>query len=142
MEARSRPELPDGPGWWYEPKWDGFRCLAFRAGSRVELVAKSGKLLNRFFPEVVQRLSALPDEVSGLDGKGWRAMATPSRSKGCRRASTRRKAASRGFRAKPRRSSPCSTWSRTSTGRTFGPFHGRSVTCGLSGLSGAVRRRI
>jgi len=69
MEARSRPALPDGPGWWYEPKWDGFRCLAFKAGPKVELVAKSGKLLNRFFPEVVQRLTALSDDVFGIDGE-------------------------------------------------------------------------
>ncbi len=69
MEARSRPALPDGSGWWYEPKWDGFRCLAFKAGPTVELVAKSGKLLNRFFPEVVERLKALPDDVFGIDGE-------------------------------------------------------------------------
>jgi len=69
MEARSQPELPQGGGWRYEPKWDGFRCLAFRAGDRVELVAKSGKLLNRFFPEVVERLLAVPETVFGLDGE-------------------------------------------------------------------------
>lgn len=69
MEARSQAELPDGPGWRYEPKWDGFRCLAFKAGDRVELVAKSGKPLGRFFPEVVERLAALPERVFGLDGE-------------------------------------------------------------------------
>ncbi|MDB5421985.1 MAG: dependent ligase [Brevundimonas sp.] len=69
MEARSRPDLPAGEGWRYEPKWDGFRCLAFKAGARVELVAKSGKFLNRFFPEVVERLVALPQDVFGLDGE-------------------------------------------------------------------------
>ena len=30
MEARLVDEIPAGPGWQYEPKWDGFRCLAFR----------------------------------------------------------------------------------------------------------------
>jgi ATP-dependent DNA ligase len=69
MEARSRPSLPDAPGWRYEPKWDGFRCLAFKAGDRVELVAKSGKSLNRFFPEVVARLAVLDAPVFGLDGE-------------------------------------------------------------------------
>ena len=69
MEARSRPTLPDSGGWRYEPKWDGFRCLAFKASDRVELVAKSGKSLNRFFPEVVDRLLALPEETFGLDGE-------------------------------------------------------------------------
>ena len=69
MEARSKAELPIDAGWWFEPKWDGFRCLAFRADDRVDLVAKSGKSLNRFFPEVVERLAALPERVFGLDGE-------------------------------------------------------------------------
>lgn len=69
MEAQSRPKLPDGPGWRYEPKWDGFRCLAFKAGDRVELVAKSGKPLGRYFPEVVARLAAIPEKVFGIDGE-------------------------------------------------------------------------
>ena len=45
MEARTAAELPAGLGWHYEPKWDGFRCLAFRAGGEVEIKAKSGKSL-------------------------------------------------------------------------------------------------
>ena len=48
--------LPDEPGWQFEPKWDGFRCLAFRAGEEVELRAKSGKPLARYFPEMVEAL--------------------------------------------------------------------------------------
>ena len=40
MEARLVDKLPEGPGWQFEPKWDGFRCLAFRAGDEVELRAK------------------------------------------------------------------------------------------------------
>jgi len=69
MEAKSAKALPVGPGWWYEPKWDGFRCLAFRSGDRIELLAKSGKSLNRFFPEVVERLRAVPAQSFGLDGE-------------------------------------------------------------------------
>ena len=69
MEARSRPELPEGAGWIYEPKWDGFRCLAFKRDDRVELIAKSGKSLNRFFPEVVDRLAALLVARFGVDGE-------------------------------------------------------------------------
>jgi len=69
MEARSQPVLPRGGGWRYEPKWDGFRCLAFKAGDQVELVAKSGKSLNRFFPEVVARFASLPETVFALDGE-------------------------------------------------------------------------
>ncbi|HEY3696437.1 ATP-dependent DNA ligase [Phenylobacterium sp.] len=56
MEAKSVGELPGGPGWRYEPKWDGFRCLAFRAGQAVELKAKSGKPLTRYFPEMAEAL--------------------------------------------------------------------------------------
>ncbi len=69
MEAKSRPELPAGGGWWFEPKWDGFRCLAFKAKGRVELLAKSGKSLARFFPEVVERLERLEAESFILDGE-------------------------------------------------------------------------
>ena len=46
MEARSAESLPDEPGeWQFEPKWDGFRCLAFKEGGSVELRGKSGKPL-------------------------------------------------------------------------------------------------
>ena len=69
MEAKSQPELPAGEGWWFEPKWDGFRCLAFKAKGRVELLAKSGKSLARFFPEVVERLEGLEAESFILDGE-------------------------------------------------------------------------
>ncbi len=50
MEARSQPELPADGGWRFEPKWDGFRCLALRDEAGVELRAKSGKPLTRYFP--------------------------------------------------------------------------------------------
>jgi ATP-dependent DNA ligase len=69
MEARSVEALPDGPGWQYEPKWDGFRCLAFRAGGEVELQAKSGKILTRYFPEVAALLGSLPADRFVADGE-------------------------------------------------------------------------
>ena len=47
MEAKLVADLPDGPGWQFEPKWDGFRCLAFKAGDEVELKGRSGKSLAR-----------------------------------------------------------------------------------------------
>jgi ATP-dependent DNA ligase len=62
MEARSAEELPRGDDWQYEPKWDGFRCLAFRNGENVELRAKSGKPLGRYFPEILALLGELPVE--------------------------------------------------------------------------------
>src|ERR1700680_243166 len=69
MEAMPASELPAGTEWQYEPKWDGFRCLAFRNGKRVELMSKSGKPLTRYFPELVRTLSALPAEQFVLDGE-------------------------------------------------------------------------
>lgn len=60
MEAKSVPTLPGDAGWQFEPKWDGFRCLAFRAGDSVELKAQSGKSLSRFFPEVLTHLRRSP----------------------------------------------------------------------------------
>ncbi|MGH6825854.1 ATP-dependent DNA ligase [Methyloceanibacter sp.] len=68
MEAKLVEELPEG-GWQYEPKWDGFRCLAFRAGGDVDLKAKSGKPLARYFPEMVATLARLPQTCFVLDGE-------------------------------------------------------------------------
>ena len=69
MEARSAESLPTGEGWWFEPKWDGFRCLAFRDGAEVRLQAKSGKPLTRYFPEVAERLAALATGRFVVDGE-------------------------------------------------------------------------
>src|SRR5437868_12878937 len=56
MEALLAAEPPEGEGWQYEPKWDGFRCLARRDGDEITLTSKSGKPLARYFPEVVAML--------------------------------------------------------------------------------------
>jgi ATP-dependent DNA ligase len=69
MEARLVDALPREAGWQFEPKWDGFRCLAYRSGREVELKAKSGKSLNRFFPEMVQVVAELPETKLVLDGE-------------------------------------------------------------------------
>lgn len=69
MEARSVDSLPAGDGWQYEPKWDGFRCLAFKHGRYVDLRAKSGKALSRYFPEMVTYLTWLPIERFVIDGE-------------------------------------------------------------------------
>jgi ATP-dependent DNA ligase len=50
--ARPRAKLPDGEGWAYEPKWDGFRTIAFVDGDEVYLQSRNGKPLSRYFPEV------------------------------------------------------------------------------------------
>jgi len=69
MEAKLVDALPTDAGWRFEPKWDGFRCLAFRAGDAVELRAKSGKPLARYFPDVVAALKALPVKRFVVDGE-------------------------------------------------------------------------
>ncbi len=69
MEAKLVDALPSGEGWQFEPKWDGFRCLAFRNGSEVELRAKSGKTLSRYFPEVIAALRELPVKHFVVDGE-------------------------------------------------------------------------
>lgn len=69
MEARLVEEIPTGPGWQYEPKWDGFRCLAFRDGERIELQSKSGQPLARYFPEVVEHLRSVAARAFVLDGE-------------------------------------------------------------------------
>jgi ATP-dependent DNA ligase len=69
MEAKLVESLPDGEGWQFEPKWDGFRCLVFRDGKDVELQSKAGRPLGRYFPEVAARVSALPVDRFALDGE-------------------------------------------------------------------------
>ncbi len=69
MEAHQVNALPAGPGWQFEPKWDGFRCLVFRSGDRIEMRAKSGKSLARFFPEIVSTMAGLPATEFVLDGE-------------------------------------------------------------------------
>lgn len=69
MEARLVAELPRDAGWQYEPKWDGFRCLAIRDGARVELLARSGKSLARYFPEMVAAVAALAARRFVVDGE-------------------------------------------------------------------------
>ena len=70
MNARLVTDLPSGDGaWQYEPKWDGFRCLAFRDGPKVELQSKSGQPLARYFPEIVAALLELDAKRFVLDGE-------------------------------------------------------------------------
>jgi ATP-dependent DNA ligase len=69
MEATSVDAVPAGPEWQYEPKWDGFRCLVFRRGDKVELQSKAGKPLTRYFPDVVTSARALPAGQFVLDGE-------------------------------------------------------------------------
>ncbi len=69
MEALSVEAIPEGDEWQYEPKWDGFRGLAFRDGSKVEIQSKSGQSLTRYFPEIVDHLKASKARRFVLDGE-------------------------------------------------------------------------
>src|SRR5438552_3451383 len=69
MEAQSVAEIPAGPEWQYEPKWDGFRCLVFRDGDKVELQSKSGQSLTRYFRELVEALRSLGPKQFALDSE-------------------------------------------------------------------------
>ena len=69
MEAKSVAQLPAGDSWQYEPKWDGFRCLAFRDGATVDLQSKSGQPLGRYFPELVEALGKLKANQFVIDGE-------------------------------------------------------------------------
>lgn len=68
-EAKPVAEIPSGNGWLYEPKWDGFRCLAFRRDKNVLLQSKAGQPLHRYFPELVEALTKLPQSRFVLDGE-------------------------------------------------------------------------
>jgi ATP-dependent DNA ligase len=69
MLAKSVPEVPDGPGFLYEPKWDGFRCIVFRDGDEVELGSRNEKPLTRYFPEVVEAVKAHLPQRCVIDGE-------------------------------------------------------------------------
>src|SRR5882762_7753302 len=69
MEAQLVDKIPAGAQWEYEPKWDGFRCLAFRDGTKIELQSKSGQPLERYFPEIVAALLKLKASRFVLDGE-------------------------------------------------------------------------
>jgi ATP-dependent DNA ligase len=69
MEALPVEAIPTGPDWQYEPKWDGFRCLAFRDGREMKLQSKAGRPLNRYFPEMVEALGAIDAAAFVLDGE-------------------------------------------------------------------------
>ena len=69
MEAKSLDTIPFGENWQYEPKWDGFRCIAFRDGAKVYLQSKSGQPLARYFPDIVEAIGKLPARKFVLDGE-------------------------------------------------------------------------
>src|SRR6266403_6191351 len=69
MEARSVERIPAGDDWQYEPKWDGFRCIAFRDGKKIFLQSKAGQPLARYFPDVVDQLRRIAAKRLVIDGE-------------------------------------------------------------------------
>src|SRR5664279_1051518 len=69
MEAKTANEIPSTGEYLYEPKWDGFRCLAFRDDDKVLMQSKAGQPLGRYFPELVTALNMLPAKRFVLDGE-------------------------------------------------------------------------
>ena len=73
--AKSAKDLPDGDGWRFEPKWDGFRTIVFRDGDDVHLQSRNGRPMNRYFPEVIPQVLSLPGErlvlKSCFQTSGW-----------------------------------------------------------------------
>ena len=69
MLAKAATKLPVGDGVYYEPKWDGFRCVVFRDGDEVELGSRNERPLTRYFPEVVAAVKANLPEQCVVDGE-------------------------------------------------------------------------
>ncbi len=69
MLAEAADDVPEGEGWVYEPKWDGFRTIVFKDGPSVHLCSRNGQPLQRYFPEVVEALGRLLPERCVLDGE-------------------------------------------------------------------------
>ena len=69
MLSSAADALPEGDGWLFEPKWDGFRTLVFRDGSEILLQSRDEKPMNRYFPELVEPLAAALPERCVLDGE-------------------------------------------------------------------------
>jgi len=69
MLSKRIEELPEGQGWMFEPKWDGFRALIFRDGDEILLQSRDEKSLNRYFPELIEPLRAQLPARCVLDGE-------------------------------------------------------------------------
>ncbi len=69
MLAKLADDVPDGDGWIFEPKWDGFRCLIHRRGDDLHVISRDGRSLGRYFPEVIELLTGLIDSDCVLDGE-------------------------------------------------------------------------
>lgn len=69
MLAKLARSIPDGDGWLFEPKWDGFRCIVYRDGDRMELISRKLRPLGRYFPELIEPLERALPERCVVDGE-------------------------------------------------------------------------
>jgi len=69
MLAKAVERVPEGDGWVYEPKWDGFRTIVYRDGAELTLRSRNDRPMNRYFPEVVDMLAEGLPEVCVVDGE-------------------------------------------------------------------------
>ena len=65
MLAKLSRAIPEGDGWLFEPKWDGFRCIVFRDGDDIELASRNERPFTRYFPELLEPLKASLPERCG-----------------------------------------------------------------------------
>jgi ATP-dependent DNA ligase len=69
MLAKLQPNIPEGEGWLYEPKWDGFRAIVFRDGDEVEIGSRDKRPLQRYFPELLPVLCDILPKQCVVDGE-------------------------------------------------------------------------
>src|SRR2546430_749059 len=69
MLSSAADALPEGDGWQFEPKWDGFRTLVFRDGDEILLQSRDEKPMNRYFPELLAPLARTLPERCVVDGE-------------------------------------------------------------------------
>jgi ATP-dependent DNA ligase len=69
MEAKVQAALPHGDAWQYEPKWDGFRAVAFKDGDEIIIHSRNAKPLTRYFPELVPAIQKIKPKRAVLDGE-------------------------------------------------------------------------
>ena len=69
MLAKLQEEIPTGPGWLYEPKWDGFRAIVFKDGSDLTIISRDNKPLERYFPELPDAIAAVTPKRCVIDGE-------------------------------------------------------------------------
>ncbi|MHB8620949.1 MAG: ATP-dependent DNA ligase, partial [Chloroflexota bacterium] len=69
MLARLEADIPSGPGWLYEPKWDGFRAIVFRDGEELRIESRDRRSLERYFPELLPALAAALPRTCVVDGE-------------------------------------------------------------------------